>query len=54
METKEIIIPQGWKIDFVLNSWVSKVKGNKIIYGNKRNHYPTRLENRLCIKFMGF
>ena len=49
METKEIIIPQciakiidleyidrkGWKID--------KVKGNYIIYGNKRNHYPTRL-----------
>ena len=35
METKEIIIPQGWEID--------KVKGNYIIYGNKRNHYPTRL-----------
>ena len=39
MEIKEMIKminPQGWKID--------KVKGNKIIiYGNKRNHYPTRL-----------
>ena len=37
MEIKEMIKminPQGWKID--------KVKGNYIIYGNKRNHYPTR------------
>ena len=58
METKEIIIPQGWKIDFVLNSWVSKVKGNKIIYGNKRNHYPTRLgqgwKQELCAKVYKF
>ena len=56
MEIKEmikLINPQGWKID--------KVKGNYIIYGNKRNHYPTRLgqgwkpdwtssnENKYCI-----
>ena len=35
-EMIKMINPQGWKID--------KVKGNKIIiYGNKRNHYPTRL-----------
>ena len=51
METKEIIIPQGWKID--------KVKGNKIIiYGNKRNHYPTRLgqgwKQELCAKVYKF
>ena len=60
MEIKEMIKminPQGWKID--------KVKGNKIIiYGNKRNHYPTRLgqgwkpdwtsanENKYCINFV--
>lgn len=39
METKEIIIPQGWKID--------KVKGNKIILKESNKELPNRWEE--CI-----